>query len=269
MKRVVLGLFMAGALALTFTQTVEAKGNSQRDASTLSVGANPIPHAELLELVKSDLAAQGINLKVVVFTDYIQPNEALIAGELDANYFQTIPYLESSEKWKEALAFLWGVHVEPYGLYSAKYKNVNDLPDGATIAINNDPANQGRALLLLEAHGLIKLAPDVGIRGTPLDIVSNPKNFKFRELEAAQLPRSLPDVDAATINGNYALEAGFNPPRDSLIIEGAESPYANGIVVKKGNENDPHIEALKKALLSQKVKDYINSHYEGGVVAVF
>jgi D-methionine transport system substrate-binding protein len=159
--------------------------------------------------------------------------------------------------------------VEPYGLYSQKYKNIADLPNGATIAINNDPSNQGRALLLLQAKGLITLAPNVGIRGTPRDIVANPKNFKFRELEAAQLPRALADVDAATINGNYALEAGLNPVRDSLIIEGSDSPYVNGLVVKKGNEGDPRLEVLKKALLSQKVKDYISSHYDGGVVAAF
>jgi D-methionine transport system substrate-binding protein len=269
MKKTILSLLIVGALALAVSQTATAKGNAEKKANTLSVGVNPVPHAELLELIKDDLAAQGITLKIVVFTDYIQPNAALIAGDLDANYFQTIPYLESSDDWKKALTFLWGVHVEPYGLYSAKYKSLAEIPDGATIAVNNDPANQGRALLLLQANGLIQLSPSAGIRGTPRDIVSNPKNLKFQELEAAQLPRSLPDVDAATINGNYALEAGFNPPKDSLIIEGSESPYANGLVVRKGTENDPRFEALKKVLLSPKVKDYINSHYDGGVVAVF
>jgi D-methionine transport system substrate-binding protein len=268
MKKTLLSLLVAGAMVLAFTQTAEAKGNAQK-STTLTVGVNPVPHGELLELIKGDLAALGVDLKIVVFTDYIQPNAALLAGDLDANYFQTIPYLESSEEWKSALSFIWGVHVEPYGLYSAKYKNLADIPDGATIAINNDPANEGRALLLLQANGLIKLDPASGLRATPRDITSNPKNLKFRELEAAQLPRSLPDVDAATINGNYALEAGFNPVRDSLIIEGADSPYVNGLVVKKGNEGDARLEALKKVLLTQKVKDYIGSHYDGGVVATF
>jgi D-methionine transport system substrate-binding protein len=268
MKKTVLSLLIAGAMVLAFAQTAEAKGNAQKSA-TLTVGVNPVPHGELLELIKNDLAAQGVDLKIVVFTDYVQPNAALLAGDLDANFFQHIPYLESSEEWKNALSFLWGVHVEPYGLYSEKYKNLADIPDGATIAINNDPSNEGRALLLLQANGLIKLDPASGLRATPRDITSNPKNLKFRELEAAQLPRSLPDVDAATINGNYALEAGFNPVRDSLIIEGADSPYVNGLVVKKGNEGDVRLEILKKVLLTQKVKDYISSHYDGGVVAVF
>jgi D-methionine transport system substrate-binding protein len=269
MKKTILSLLVAGAMALAFTQTAEAKGNAQKSAATLTVGVNPVPHGELLELIKEDLAAQGIDLKIVVFTDYVQPNEALLAGDLDANYFQTIPYLESSEGWKNALSFIWGVHVEPYGLYSAKYKNIAEIPNGATVAINNDPANEGRALLLLQAHDLIKLNPASGLRATPRDITSNPRNLQFRELEAAQLPRSLQDVDAATINGNYALEAGLNPVRDSLIIEGADSPYVNGLVVRKGDEGDPRFEALKKALLTQKVKDYINSHYDGGVVATF
>jgi D-methionine transport system substrate-binding protein len=161
------------------------------------------------------------------------------------------------------------VHVEPFGLYSTKYKNVKDLPDGASIAIPNDPSNGGRALLLLQANGLITLKEGAGLTATPRDIVGNPRNFRFQELEAALLPRSLQDVDAATINGNYALEAGFNPLKDSLIIEGAESPYVNIVVVLKGKENDPAIVALKNALLSQKVKDYINANYDGGVAAVF
>jgi D-methionine transport system substrate-binding protein len=159
--------------------------------------------------------------------------------------------------------------VEPFGLYSSKYKSVAELPQGATIAIPNDPSNGGRALLLFQANGLIKLKPNVGLRATDLDIIDNPHGFKFRTLEAAQLPRSLADVDAATINGNYALEAGINPLRDSLILEGADSPYVNGVVVRKGDENDARVAALKKALQSQKVRDYISSHFDGGVVATF
>jgi D-methionine transport system substrate-binding protein len=267
MKKTIFGLFIAAALVFAFAQPAEAqrRGTTQ----TLKVGVNPVPHGELLELVKADLAKEGIDLQIVTFTDYIQPNAALLSGDLDANYFQTVPYLESNEQWKQRLSYLWGVHIEPYGLYSAKYKKISDIPNGATIAINNDPSNQGRALLLLQAHGLITLNPAAGIRATPRDITSNPRNLKFRELEAAQLPRVLRDVDAATINGNYALEAGLKPAKDALIIEGAESLYVNGLVVRKGSENDPRLAALKKVLQSRKVRNYINSHYDGGVVAAF
>ena len=270
MKKLI-SLLIAGVLVLALNHTVEAKGNTQSQSSgtVLTVGATTIPHAELLNLIKNDLAAQGITLKVVEFTDYVQPNSALISGDLDANYFQHIPYLETNAEWSSKLVSAFGVHVEPFGLYSTKHKTINDLPNGATITIPNDPTNGGRALLLLQSKGLITLRAGVGLTATPRDITSNPKNFRFQELEAAQLPRSVLDVDAATINGNYALEAGFNPLKDSLIIEGAESPYVNIVVVQKGKENDPRIVALKNALLSQKVKNFITGHYDGGVVAIF
>jgi len=269
MKKIA-SLLVAGVLVLAAIQTVHAKGIEEKNSATvLSVGATPVPHAELLNLIKSDLAAQGITLKVVEFTDYVQPNVAVIAGDLDANFFQHIPYLETNAEWSSKLVSAFGVHVEPFGLYSSKHKSVGALPNGATIAIPNDPSNGGRALLLLQAKGLITLKAGVGLTATPRDITGNPKNFKFRELEAAQLPRSLQDVDAATINGNYALGAGLNPVKDSLLIEGADSPYVNIVVVQKGKENDPRIVALKNALLSKKVKDYIDSHYGGGVVSVF
>jgi len=269
MKKLILSLLIAGALVLTPHRTIEAGGNKDNSGSVLSVGATPVPHAELLNLIKGDLAAQGITLKVVEFTDYVQPNVAVLAGDLDANFFQHIPYLDSNEEWSAKLVSAFGVHVEPFGLYSSKHKSIGDLPNGATIAIPNDPSNGGRALLLLQAKGLITLKEGAGLTATPRDITGNPKNFRFQELEAAQLPRSLQDVDAATINGNYALDAGLNPVKDSLIIEGADSPYVNIVVVLKGKENDPRIVALKKALLSQKVKDYISGHYDGGVAAIF
>ncbi|MDR2617605.1 MAG: MetQ/NlpA family ABC transporter substrate-binding protein [Treponema sp.] len=267
MKKNIAVLFLLGALALSGSQLF-AKGKSD-GSNTLTIGATPVPHAELLGLVGEDLKAQGIELKIVEYNDYVQPNEALLAGDLDANFFQHIPYVGTRDTWQANIVSAFGVHVEPFGLYSNKYKNPADLPSGAVIAIPNDPTNGGRALLLLQTNGLITLKAGAGITATPQDIASNPKNFRFTELEAAQLPRALADVDAATINGNYALEAGLNPVRDSLIIEGADSPYVNILAVKKGNENDPKIQALKKALLTQKVKDYILSHYDGGVVAVF
>jgi len=270
MKRF-LSLFIAGVLVLAANHIVEAKGKSEQQSKStvVSIGATPVPHAELLNLIKDDLAAQGITLKVVEFNDYLQPNVAVISGDLDANFFQHIPYLESNADWSSKLVSAFGVHVEPFGLYSSKHKSISALPNNATIAIPNDPSNGGRALLLLQAKGLITLKAGVGLTATPRDITGNPKNFRFREIEAAQLPRSLPDVDAAAINGNYALGAGLNPVKDSLIIEGADSPYVNIVVVQKGKENNPGVIALKNALLSKKVKDFIDSKYGGGVVAVF
>jgi len=268
MKKTVLTLLVAAAFVLTLNQTVEA-GGIKESQNTLTIGATSVPHAQLLALVRDDLAAQGITLRIVEYSDYVQPNSALIAGDLDANFFQHVPYLETNAEWSSRLISAFGVHVEPFGLYSRRYNNIASLPNGATIAIPNDPTNGGRALLLLQANGLITLREGVGLTATSRDIVRNPKNFRFRELEAAQLPRALQDVDAATINGNYALEAGLNPVRDSLIIEGAESPYVNIVVVQRGNERNPNILALKNALLSQKVKDYIDRNYGGGVIAVF
>jgi D-methionine transport system substrate-binding protein len=270
MKKTIAGLFIAGALVFGLILPVYAGGKKDAGAATLTVGATPVPHAELLNLTKEELAAQGIELKVVEFTDYVAPNTALIAGDIDANFFQHIPYLESNAEWNSLLVSAFGVHVEPFGLYSASVKNLADLKEGATIAIPNDPSNGGRALLLLQAHGLITLKAGVGITATPQDIASNPKNLQFRELEAAQLPRSLADVDAAAINGNYALEAGLIPAKDSLIIEGSESPYVNIVVVKKGGEDDFRIQALQRALRSPKVKDYITKTWsDGSVVAIF
>jgi D-methionine transport system substrate-binding protein len=269
MKKRTAGLFIAAVLVLGLVQPLAAAGKKD-SSSTLTVGATPVPHAELLNLIKDDLASEGITLKIVEFTDYVTPNTALIAGDLDANFFQHIPYLGSNAEWSSKLVSAFGVHVEPFGIFSLKVKNIADLPDGATIAIPNDPTNGGRALLLLQANGLITLRNNAGLEATPQDISGNPKNFSFRELEYAQLPRSLEDVDAAAINGNYALEAGFVPTRDALIIEGAQSPYVNIVVVQKGRENDAAIQALSRALRSAKVKNYITGKWsDGSVVAVF
>jgi len=265
MKKLLLGLLVVSVLFTAgFTGCKKGKAGSE-----LKIGATPVPHAELLNLVKDDLAAQGITLKIVEFTDYVQPNSALISGDIDANFFQHVPYLGSNADWVSKLNSAFGVHIEPFGLYSEKFKTIGDLPEGATIAIPNDPTNGGRALLLLQSNGLITLKDDAGLNATSRDITNNPKNFRFRELEAALLPRSLNDVDAAAINGNFALQAGFNPINDALIIEGADSPYVNIVVVQKGKEQDAKIIALKNALLSQKVKDYIIANYSGGVVSIF
>jgi D-methionine transport system substrate-binding protein len=271
-RPLVAALLVLALAAPAFAEGLRDRGGSggRRSSAILVVGATANPHAVLLNLVKPDLEAQGIELRIMEFADYVVPNTALISGDLDANFFQHIPYLESNPEWSRVLVNAFGVHVEPFGLYSATLKNISELRDGSTIAIPNDPSNGGRALLLLQANGLITLRSGAGITATPLDIESNPKNLRFRELEAAQLPRSLADVDAATINGNYALEAGLNPVRDSLIVEGAQSPYVNIVVVRRGFESDPRIQALEKALRSQKIKDFINATYtDGSVIAVF
>ncbi|GBR72320.1 Methionine transport system substrate-binding protein [Candidatus Termititenax spirochaetophilus] len=262
--------FWKGILISIFALTLLAGcQNSGAKKSVLTIGASPVPHAELLNLIKKDLRASGTELKIIEFTDYVMPNTALLSGDLDANFTQHRPYLLSNAEWEAKLTPAFGVHIEPFGLYSRKYKDVKDIPSGAVIAIPNDPTNGGRALLLLEANGLLKLKDGAGLQATEKDIIDNPKKLKILALEPAQLPRSLGDAAAAAINGNYALDAGLNPVKDSLIIEGAESPYVNVIAVRKGTEDDPRIVALQKALLSPKVKKFIADKYNGGVVAIF
>ncbi|MBO4857475.1 MAG: MetQ/NlpA family ABC transporter substrate-binding protein [Treponema sp.] len=238
-------------------------------AQTLRVGATPEPHADLLNLIKDDLKADGIDLKVIEFTDYVTPNEAVESGEIDANYFQHIPYLESfNDERGYHLVNAGGIHVEPFALYSKKIKSIKNLKKKARIAIPNDPTNEGRALLLLAEAGLITLKADAGITATVQDIVSNPLKLKFSEIEAASLPRVLADVDAAVINGNYAIPAGLSAKKDGLFVEGSSSPYVNIVAVKAGNENKAEIKALVKALQSEKVKKYIEEKYPNGEVVV-
>lgn len=237
--------------------------------ASLKVGATPEPHAAVLNLVKEDLKAKGIDLQVVEFTDYVTPNDAVEAGDIDANYFQHIPYLESFNKEKGYhLVNAAGIHVEPFALYSKKIKKIDDLKKKATIAIPNDPTNEGRALLLLQEAGLITLKEGAGITATPLDIKKNPKKLKFKEIEAASLPRVLGDVDAAVINGNYAIPAGLSAKKDGLFVEGSSSPYVNVIAVKAGNENKEEIKALIEAIKSEKVRNYISERYPNGEVVV-
>ena len=260
----------AVAAAVLLCAAVFASGKKD-DGSVLTVGATPEPHAEMLNLIKDDLAKQGITLKVVEFTDYVTPNEALESGQIDANFFQHIPYMDSFNKEKNYhLVNAGGIHVEPVALYSKKVSSVSALAEGATIAIPNDPTNEGRALLLLQSAGLIKLKASAGITATPLDIESNSKKLKFSEIEAASLPRVLNDVDAAVINGNYAIPAGLSATRDGLVVEGKDSPYVNIVAVKAGNENKAAIKALVKALQSQRIKDFVSARYpDGEVVIVF
>ncbi len=257
--------------ALVLAAALSLAGAKAKKNDTLKVGATPEPHAEILKLVKSELKSQGIKLKIVEFTDYVTPNKALEDGQIDANYFQHLPYMESFNKEQGThIASAGGIHIEPIALYSQKIKSIGELADGAKIAIPNDPTNEGRSLLLLQSAGLITLRDGAGLTATPLDVESNPSNFKFVEIEAASLPRVLADVDAAIINGNYAIPAGLNASRDGLFVEGSDSPYVNVVAVKQGNENDPRIRALVKALQSDKVRNWIKQRYPNGdVIAVF
>ncbi len=244
------------------------------EAITLTVGATPNPHAEILAQVKDDLAAEGIDLVVKEYSDYVVPNTAVEEGDLDANYFQHTPYMEKfNEENGTHLVSVGKIHYEPMGIYPGLTKTLEELPDGATIAVPNDATNEARALQLLAAQGLIELKEDAGLNATPNDITSNPKNLQFKELEAAMLPQTASEVDLSVINSNFAMEGGMNPATDSLASEDADSEaaqtFANIIAVKEGHENDPAIQALVKALQSDKVKEYIEKTYSGAVVAVF
>lgn len=246
-----------------------ACGGAEKEGArnTLRVGATPVPHAEILERVKPVLAKQGIELEVVTFTDYVQPNLALAADELDANYFQTIPYMEQFNRERGAdLTTVARVHVEPMGLYSRRVKSLGEIGKGASIALPSDPTNTGRALLLLQSAGLVRLRPDAGVDASVLDVAGNPRGLRFSELESAQLPRALPDVDAAVINTNFALEAGLDPTRDALAIEGPGSPYVNVLAVRATKTQDPRVQALARALGSEEVRSFIRERYRGAVV---
>lgn len=239
-------------------------------ADTLTVAATPVPHAEILNVVKPLLAKEGVELKVKEFTDYIQPNVQVAEKRLDANFFQHQPYLDEFNKAKGTdLVSVTGVHIEPLGVYSTKIKKLDELPSGATVVIPNDATNGGRALLLLDKAGVIKLKDNTNILSTVKDVAENPKNIKFRELEAATIPRVLTQVDAALINTNYALEAKLNPEKDALAIEGSDSPYVNILVARPDNKDSEDMKKLAAALHSPEVKQFINEKYKGAVVPAF
>lgn len=243
---------------------------SAAQAEKLSVAATPVPHAELLEFVKPALEKEGVELDIKVFTDYVQPNMQVSDGQLDANFFQHKPYLDSfNEERKTNLVSVGLVHVEPFGAYSSKVKSIDELKDGAQVALPNDPSNGARALLLLQAQGLIKLKDPSNILATSRDVAENPKNLRFRELEAATLPRVLPDVDIALINTNYALEAGLNPVEDALFIEGEDSPYANLVATTEEKKDDEAVQKLVKALQTDEVRNFIQEKYKGSIVPAF
>ncbi len=245
-------------------------GSSSSDSNTLTVAATAIPHAEILKQIKPMLAKEGVDLEIKVFADYVQPNSQVAEKNIDLNFFQTKPYLDAFNRERGTkLVIITGVHIEPFGAYSRKYKNIDQLPDGANVTIPNDPSNNSRALLLLAKHGLITLKNPNDEMATLKDITANPKHLKFRELEAAMLPRTLDEVDLALINTNYALAAGLNPTKDALLIEDKNSPYVNYLVGREDNQNDPRVQKLAKALTSPEIKTFIEQKYHGAVLPAF
>lgn len=243
---------------------------SESGTVKLVVGATPSPHAEILNLIKPDLKEKGIELEVKEFNDYVTPNTALDEKQLDANFFQHVPYMEDFAKQKNIkLVAVGKVHVEPMGAYSKKVKSKDEIKDGALIAVPNDATNEGRALLLLQKQGLIKLKDATALTQTPKDITENPKSLKFKELEAAQLPRTIQDVDVAIINTNFALKGNLDPLKDTIFSEDKDSPYANVVTTRPDNQNDPAILELVKALNSEKVKKYLEDTYKGAIVPAF
>ncbi len=252
-----------------------SSGGGQADLSKpLKVGASPVPHAEILDYIAKNLAPKaGIKLDVVSYDDYIQPNVALQEGKLDANYFQHVPYLDQQKKdnpsYKD-LTPLKPVHLEPLGIYSKKLQDVNAVKDGGTVTLSNDPANEARGLKLLQQAGLIKLKDGAGLDATPADVGDNPKNLKFKTIAPANLPRTLDDADLAIINGNYAIEAKLSPAKDALVLEAAQdNPYANLLVAKDSEVQDPRVQKLEQLLHSPEVKQFIQDKYQGSVIPAF
>lgn len=258
------------ASADTGDSTESTDTGDTAETTTLTVAASPTPHAVILEQCVPILAEQGIELVINQYDDYVVPNTAVEDGDEDANYFQHQPYLdEFNESRGTHLVSVAGVHIEPMGIYAGKTTSLEELADGAVIGIPNDPTNEGRALLLLEAQGLITLDDSTNLSATPNNIVDNPKNLQFEEIEAQTLPSSRPDLDLAVINSNYALGAGLNPTTDALAIESSDSPYVNVLVVKEGNEDNAAIQALVEALHSDTIRDFINEEFDGAVVPAF
>ncbi|GGT19209.1 MetQ/NlpA family ABC transporter substrate-binding protein [Streptomyces chromofuscus] len=259
----------AGALTFGLTACGSGADAASDTSGPLVVAATPVPHAEVLNYVRDNLAEKaGLDLEIKEFTDYVTPNTATEDGSVGANYFQTAPYLEDFNKKNGThLVSVASVHLEPLGLYSEKTDKVDGLKNGATIAVPNDTVTEARALQLLDANGLITLKDGIGTAATTADITENPKNLKFKELEAALTPRSLKDVDAAVINGNYALEADLKPAEDALVLESPENnPNVNLLVVKEGNEDDPRVQKLAKLLTSAEVRKFIEDEYDGSVI---
>ncbi|GCF11412.1 MetQ/NlpA family ABC transporter substrate-binding protein [Dictyobacter arantiisoli] len=273
LKFVLLGALLMTVLAACGGSASQSSSTSTSNGvTTIKVGAVPVPHAEILQYINDHLAAkEGIKIKIVSFNDYVQPNTSLQDGSIDANYFQHVPYMEDFNKQHNMnMVAVTKVHIEPLGVYSHKVKSFSEVSNGAVVAIPNDVTNTGRALKLLADNGLITLKAGVGTSATVHDIANNPKNLQFKELESAQLPRSLDDTTLSVINGNYALQIGLTPSKDALALESAKNnPYANVLAVLKGHENDPAIKKLAQLLNSPEVKQFIINKYHGSVIPAF
>lgn len=260
---------MLAALALLSLAACGGAGGGDRDGP-LTVAATAVPHAEILEHVKARLAAEGVPIEIRVFNDYVQPNVQVAEGAIDVSYFQTGPYLEDFNRSRGTdLVEIAGVHVEPLAAYSRRHRMLAALPEGASVAIPSEASNNGRALLLLQKAGLIRLSEGGTPTSTVRDIVDNPRDIQIREIEAATLPRVLPEVDLAVINTNYALDAGLSPVRDSLAIEDADTPYVNYLVGRRGAENDERVRKLAAALTSPETRAFIERNYAGAVLPAF
>ncbi|MFF8954824.1 MetQ/NlpA family ABC transporter substrate-binding protein [Streptomyces sp. NPDC014894] len=270
--KITTAVLAAGALTLGLSGCGSDSDAKASADGPLVVAATAVPHGAILDYVKDNLAAkEDLKLEVKEFTDYVTPNTATQSGEVGANFFQHKPYLDDfNKKNGTTIVPVATVHLEPLGVYSKKIKDLADLKSGATVAVPNDTTNEARALKLLEENGLIKLKPGAGNEATPKDIAENPKKLTFKELEAAQVPRALGEVDAAVINGNYAVEADLSPKNESLALESAtDNPYGNFLAVKEGNEKDERVVKLAKLLNSPEVKKFIEDEYDGSVVPAF
>ncbi len=252
----------------------DANTNADAESKVITVAASPAPHAEILAVAGEVLAAEGYELKVTEFTDYVVPNNVVENDEIDANYFQHQPYLtDFNAENGTHLVSVASIHYEPFGIYSNKHASLDEIAEGAIITVPNDTTNEARALQLLADNGIITLAEGAGLNATKQDIVENPYNVDIQEIEAAALPPTLDSADFAVINGNYAIPAGLNVAEDALASEDAASEaaqtFANILVVKEGNEESEKVQALVKALTSEEVKTFINENYEGAVVPIF
>ena len=268
------GAVIIGAFAGCGAKKDSSSDTKKEETKKIVIGASPSPHADILKVAKKELKKEGYELEIKEYSDYVQPNTALESGDLDANYFQHKPYLDDFNKKKKTHLVSAGmIHYEPFGIFPGKTKTLKDLKKGATVAVPNDTTNEARALLLLQDQGLIKLKDGAGLTATKKDIVENKKDLAIKEIEAAQIPRSLKDVDIAVVNGNYALQAGLKVNKDALATEDADSvgakTYGNIVAVKKGNEKLAATKALIKAIKSDTVKKYINDKYDGAVVPLF
>lgn len=267
-RRTLFRLLAAASLAVATSATLTAPATAQD--KPIKIGVTAGPHAQIFEAVKKVAEREGLKLQIVEFSDYVQPNAALAAGDLDANSYQHLPYLEAQIK-DRGYKFVNVAYTVtfPMGIYSKKIKSLNELKDGARFGVPNDPTNGGRGLLLLQSKGLLKLRADAGLKATPLDIAENPKKLKIIELDAAQLPRALGDLDAAAVNGNYAETAGLDPSRDAIAIEGPKGPYANIIAVREQDKDKPWVAKLVKAYQSDEVKRFIKDKFKDSVVTAW